>query len=358
MKRLGYSLPFLLVVFTLFVTQNMNQVKTKLYDTNLIFESGSTSQLNFSETGLLDQTETGQNTEAYITSQGLFALSPIDPNNMRQWSLNTMQVPDQKQLESLKTQEVLVAILDTGIDSDHEDLPNVVTTEIDLTGESSPDDIKGHGTHIAGIIAANSDNQIGITGLAPNAKLTNVKVADNNGRSQADILARGVLWAVENGAKVINISIEFDEGYADLEKAINYANQKGCLVIAAASNHTIQPVFPAFYENCLAVVATDKQDCLGSLAYNTDWIDLAAPGFSIYSTLPSNNYGYKSGTSFATAQVSGLATILFGLATDQNDDGRLNDEVREAIIKGAHTSSDGIKRVDFMDSIILINSGN
>jgi thermitase len=357
MKRFGYPLPFLLVVFTLFIMQNINQVNTKLHDTNLIFESGLTSQLN-SEIGLIDQNETRQNTEANITSQGLFALSPINPNNMRQWSLNTMQVPDQKQLESLKTQEVLVAILDTGIDRDHEDIQNVVKIEIDLTGESSPDDIKGHGTHVAGIIAANSSNQIGITGLAPNAKLINVKVADNNGRSQADIVARGVLWAVENGAKVINISIEFDEGYIDLEKAINYANQKGCLVIAAASNHTIQPVFPSFYENCLAVVATDEQDCLGSLAYNADWIDIAAPGFSIYSTLPNNNYGYKSGTSFATAQVSGLATILFGLAIDQNNDGRLNDEVRESIIKGARISSDGIKRVDFMDSIILINSGN
>jgi thermitase len=107
------------------------------------------------------------------------------------------------------------------------------------------------------------------------------------------------------------------------------------------------------------VPAPDENDQIASLSYNGDWIDIAAPGFSIYSTLPENSYGYKSGTSFATAQVSGLAAILYGIASDQNYDGWINDEVREAILNGGQTISlSGIKRINFTNSIAMINAEN
>jgi thermitase len=230
---------------------------------------------------------------------------------------------------------VLVAVLDTGIDKNHEDLCGKVVAEVDLSDSPTTADVYGHGTPIAGIIAADVDNGLGITGLAPECLLINVKVADDDGRCRLSALAAGIIWAVDYGARVINISIEIKESTPDLEKAIDYAWNKGALVIAAAGNDgNSLPVFPAACENCLAVTAIQENGTLAPLANYGDWVDVAAPGMDIYSTLPGNRYGYKHGTSFATAYVSGLAAVLFSLATDTSGDGKLNDEVRRAIETG------------------------
>jgi thermitase len=204
--------------------------------------------------------------------------------------------------------------------------------EVNLTDSPTPSDAYGHGTHIAGIIAASGNNGIGIAGVAPQCRLMNVKVADDKGRCQASAVAEGIIWAVDNGANVINISIELREPSAELEDAVNYAWSQGAVIIAAAGNDGSQsPVYPAYYENCLAVAATKQDGTLAPLSNHGDWVDAAAPGFNIYSTLPQNGYGYKTGTSFATAYVSGLAALLFNVVSDSNGDGRLNDEVRAAI---------------------------
>jgi thermitase len=207
-----------------------------------------------------------------------------------------------------------------------------VLAEVNFSDSSSADDLYGHGTHVAGIIAAYSDNGLGVAGIAPESRLLNVKVADDNGRCQASAVASGIIWAVDNGASVINVSIELREPSAELEAAVNYAWEHGAIVIAAAGNNGNQsPVYPAYYANCIAVAAIGEDDNLALLSNYGDWVDVAAPGFDIYSTLPGDDYGYKSGTSFATAYVSGLAAILFGTLTDTNGDGNLNDEVRAAL---------------------------
>jgi thermitase len=230
---------------------------------------------------------------------------------------------------------VLVAVLDTGIDKNHEDLSGRVVAEVDLSDSPTAADVYGHGTPIAGIIAADVTNDLGIVGLAPASLLINVKVADDDGRCRLSSLAAGIIWAVDYGARVINISIELKESTPDLEKAIDYAWDKGALVIAAAGNDgNSLPVYPAAFVNCLAVTAIQENGTLAPLANYGDWVDVAAPGMDIYSTLPGNNYGYKHGTSFATAYVSGLAAVLFSLATDTSGDGKLNDEVRRAIEAG------------------------
>ena len=230
---------------------------------------------------------------------------------------------------------VLVAVLDTGIDKNHEDLDGKVVAEINLSNSPTANDIFGHGTSIAGIIAADADNNLGIFGLAPESRLINVKVADDNGKCQSSTLAAGIIWAVDNGARVINISIEIKESTPELQEAINYAWNNGALIIAAAGNDgNSLLVYPASYENCIAVTAIQEDGTLAPLANYGDWVDVAAPGLDIYSTLPDNRYGYKHGTSFATAYVSGLAALLFSMATDTNGDGKLNDEVRRAIEAG------------------------
>ncbi|MFC1946568.1 S8 family serine peptidase [Chloroflexota bacterium] len=230
--------------------------------------------------------------------------------------------------------QVVVAVIDTGIDAGHEALYSVVASEINFT--DSPEgalDKYGHGTPIAGIIAANSDNNPGVQGIVSNCRLLNVKVVDDRGRYDMSDLVDGILWAVDNGANVINISIVSGEKSTELEMAIDYAWQNGVIIVAAAGNGgTNIPVYPAAYEHCIAVTAVDDNGNLIPLANYGDWVDIAAPGYKIYSTLPGNNYGYLYGTSFATAYISGLAATIFPLIQDSNNDGNSNDEVRQFIL--------------------------
>lgn len=244
----------------------------------------------------------------------------------KQWALRSIEIADLWQM-TMGSEEVLVAILDTGIDKSHEDLSGKVKAEANFTDSPTADDIHGHGTHIAGIIAA-ENNDIGIIGLAPDCRLLNVKVADDRGRCEVSDLVEGIIWAVDNGAKVINISIEIKETAPDLEAAINYAWNHGALVVAAAGNSgSHEPVYPAYYQNCIAVTAVKEDNSLSPLSNKGNWVDLAAPGYKIYSTLPGDSYGFETGTSFASAHVSGIAALLFSLVTDTNNNGLLNDEV-------------------------------
>ena len=287
-------------------------------------------------------------TGSVLTTQSE-VLVPNDPYVEEQWALSQIQMSKLWQITPGNS-EILVAVLDTGIDQNHEDLKGKVAIEINFTDSLTPGDVYGHGTHIAGIIAANSDNGIGIVGMAPESQLINVKIADDKGRCQASAVAKGIIWAVNNGANVINISVELEKPSLELESAVNYAWSQGVVIVTAAGNEGSQsPVYPACYENCIAVAATRQDDTLAPLSNYGDWVDVAAPGFNIYSTLPDNSYGYKSGTSFASAYVSGLAALLFSVVTDTNGDGRLNDEVRAAIEDGcqqASMNSVGCGRID------------
>jgi thermitase len=254
-----------------------------------------------------------------------------DPYVDMQWAFKQIQVT-QPSILGKGGAEVLVAVLDTGVSYNHEDLEGRVVLTVNLTDSPVADDVYGHGTHIAGIIAANSNNGVGIAGIAPACRIMSIKVADDRGITSAKTMAEGIILAVQQGASIINISAEFFEPSAELEAAIDYAWEQGVLVVAAAGNRGNQtPVYPAYYENCIAVAASTPDGTLAPLSGYGDWVDVVAPGFDIYSTLPGNNYGYKSGTSFAAAHISGLAALLFEVATDTNGNGRVNDEVRAAI---------------------------
>ena len=265
--------------------------------------------------------ETGQNTLTI----------PNDPFFSEQWALDQMNITGLWN-GTRDNGEILIAVLDTGIDCDHEDLKGKIIAEVNFTDSPTVNDLNGHGTHIAGIIAANADNGIGIAGLVPAGKLLNVKVADDYGSCQPATVARGIIWAVDNGAKVINVSLEITDPSAELEQAVNYAWSRGALIVAAAGNRgNDAAVYPAYYVNSIAVAATRPDNTLAPLSNYGDWVDAAAPGFNIYSTLPGNKYGHETGTSFAAACITGLAADLFTIVSDTNNDGRLNDEVRHAI---------------------------
>ncbi len=256
----------------------------------------------------------------------------------KQWALAHLKITDLWQM-TMGSEEILVAVLDTGIDTNHEDLQGKLEAEVNFTESQNSDDIYGHGTPIAGIIAA-GNNQKGILGLAPDCRLLNVKVADDRGRCDVSDLVEGIVWAVNNGADVINISIEINEASLELETAINYAWQEGVVVVAAAGNSgTLDPVYPAYYENCISVTAIKDDNSLSPLSNRGQWIDLAAPGYQIFSTLPGSNYGFETGTSFASAHVSGVVALLLTIVDDSNNDGFKNDEVLEIIKNGSQKSS-------------------
>ena len=256
---------------------------------------------------------------------------PDDESFNKQWALAKIQASEAWASTS-DSSGVLIAVLDTGIDESHEDLDGKVVASVNFSASPTADDLHGHGTHIAGIIAAIADNGVGIAGLDNGCSLLNVKVADDRGFCNAKDVAQGIIWAVDNGATVINMSLTINEPSKVLEQAIEYAWNKGAILAAAAGNYgSSTPVYPAVYNQCIAVTATNENDMLAILANHGDWVDVAAPGANIYSTLPDNTYGSKTGTSMATPHVAGLAGLLLPLASDTNGNGLVNDEVRDAI---------------------------
>ena len=259
------------------------------------------------------------------------AVTLDDPYIDTQWALKQIKLT-QSSAPVTGGAGVLVAVLDTGVSRNHEDLEGRVILTVNLTDSPVADDVYGHGTHIAGIIAASSNNGKGIAGIAPACRIMSIKVADDRGVTSVKAMAEGIIRAVQEGASIINISTEFFEPSAELEAAVDYAWEQGVLVVAAAGNRGSQmPVYPAYFENCIAVAVSTPDGNLAPLSSYGNWVDVVAPGFDIYSTLPGNSYGYKSGTSFAAAHVSGLAALLFEVATDTNGNSRVNDEVRTAI---------------------------
>jgi thermitase len=236
------------------------------------------------------------------------------------WGVDRIEAPQAWQI-TRGDQSVIVAVLDTGISKDNQDLAGRVMDEVNFSDSPTSDDLYGHGTHMAGTIAA----------IAPECRLMNVKVANDVGKCEPSVVARGIVWAVDHGAKVINLSLAMGAS-RDLEEAVNYAWSRGAILVAAAGNKgTSDPSYPAYYDNCLAVAGTNENNSLALLSSHGDWVDVAAPGFNIYSELPRNQHGYKTGTSAAGAHVSGVAALVFSIAEDTNGDGKVNDEVRSAI---------------------------
>ncbi|MBI4084344.1 MAG: S8 family serine peptidase [Candidatus Levybacteria bacterium] len=254
--------------------------------------------------------------DAYVQA----VAAPDDPNFDKQYGLRAIKATAAWNVT--KGKDVVVAVLDTGIDENHPDLKGKVVGRKNFSyPDKAPDDLSGHGTHVAGIIAAKTDNNEGIAGGCPQCKLLNAKVLKNNEQGKQSTVADGIAWAAQQDAKVINLSVSGEEPNGTfLEDAINEAWKSGVVVVVAAGNDgSSQKTYPAAYKNAIAVAATKQDNKIASFSnYGADWVDVAAPGDNIYSTLPPNvsrnesskEYGYLQGTSMAAPLVSATAALV------------------------------------------------
>ncbi|MEN3000716.1 MAG: S8 family serine peptidase [Armatimonadota bacterium] len=259
--------------------------------------------------------------------------TPNDPGYSQQWALPKIQANlawDIWQPQATR----YIAIIDTGIDYNHSDLRNKLRRHSDgttvygynfVSNNTNANDDNGHGTHCAGIAAAEINNGIGVAGVAAwnpavsgynqFIQLMPIKVLDAYGSGTLTAVANGITWAADNGAHVLSLSLGAGSGATTLQNAVDYAWNRGCLVVAAAGNSgSSAPMYPAYYTNVIAVAATDSSDTLTNFSQYGSWVDIAAPGASIYSTYRGNSYSTLSGTSMACPHVSGAAALVWSHA--------------------------------------------
>ncbi|OCQ89891.1 peptidase S8 [Nostoc sp. MBR 210] len=269
---------------------------------------------------------------------------------------------------------VVVAVIDTGVDYNHEDLKNNIWTNtkeiagngIDDDGNGYVDDVRGwnfvnnnnntldqngHGTHVSGTIAGEKNNY-GVTGIAYNAKIMPVKVLNESGSGSYSAIANGIYYAVNNGANVINLSLGGSFSNKTLQNAVEYANSKGVVVVMAAGNDGgSQPNYPARYakNTGIAVGAVDRNNSLANFSNRSGTNELAyvtAPGVEVYSTVPNNQYASYSGTSMATPHVAGVVALMLSANRSLTP-----TQVRQIITETAGNSTQAATASSQIDSI-------
>lgn len=247
-------------------------------------------------------------------SSTAFAAATNDPLLDQQWGLSAIGAPSVWSIT--RGAGIIVAVIDSG-SGPHPDLDanldagRTMFGSIDSVGVTDVDNA-GHGSHVAGIIAAVADNAIGGSGVAPQSRIMPIRVLDAQGSGDSKDVSKAVRFAADNGAKVINLSLGGTTESSTLTAAIQYAVDRNVLVVAAAGNGAADstPKWPAASDLTLAVTAVDRNNSVTSFDQRGDYIDLAAPGTSILSTA-GNDYKFQSGTSMAAAFVTGAAALLF-----------------------------------------------
>ncbi|MGR6004971.1 S8 family peptidase [Bacillus paranthracis] len=219
--------------------------------------------------------------------------------------------------------------MDNGIYKEHEDLKGKVVKEFNTINLNNPIiDETGHGTAIAGIIAAENNN-LGILGVMPNIQLYDVKVLDKQGKGDVDHLIKGIRWCIEQRVNILNISFGLQSESPELKKAIDEAVDSGIIVVAAAGNtYGLGVDYPAKYENVISISSVNKEFKRASSSAKGK-IDFAAPGVDILSTNQDGGYSTYSGTSFATAFATGVIAALLA-----EGDNTLNlDQIKKILIE-------------------------
>ncbi len=242
-----------------------------------------------------------------------------------QWSLQAKRIP-QVWLRGKGSIDVTVAVIDTGVDASHPDLLNRVVTGpdfahkpknlLDRRDKNGAMDEGGHGTHCAGIIAANANNIVGIAGIAPQVRIMPVRVLDEKGLGHQFNVMKGIAYAINQGARIINLSLGGNRTSSVERRFYEAAVQSKTLIIAAAGNGGESLDFPAAYPGVLSVGATNERGELAYFSNRGTALSLTAPGVGILSTYPNQAYAKTSGTSAAAPFVAGVAALVWSQHPD------------------------------------------
>jgi thermitase len=238
---------------------------------------------------------------------------PDDPRLAEQWYLRRIGAPE-AWASARGAEAVAVAVLDSGAALRHPDLKRRIAEHLNvLEDDERPRDRAGHGTAVAGIIAAEHDNALGIAGVAPNARLLVIKVADDGDSAAPRALAQGLREAVERGARVVNLSVEA-RITPEVRDAVAHAIERDVVLVAAAGNsaETVD-YFTDPFPKMIVVGSTDRDDRRAEFSNYGPRVDLAAPGVELLTLYRGGEYGYAAYTSFSAPQVAGAAALLRGL---------------------------------------------
>lgn len=253
-----------------------------------------------------------------LSSSEWDADAPNDPLFDQQWALTKIEAEGAWKMADGK--DITIAVIDSGTDLDHPEFSGRIVDGHDfVNGDDEADDDYGHGTQVAGVAAAAANNDLGIAGLAWDAKIMPVKVLDSRGRGMSSNLTCALYWVADKGAHVVNISIISFGPSLGMQSAINYAVEENVLIFAAAGNlfEDGNPLtYPAALEGVVAVAASDREDGHAWFSSAGSFVDIAAPGVSIFSPFPPSHEEFRSvyGTSLASPHGAGLAALILSIA--------------------------------------------
>lgn len=217
---------------------------------------------------------------------------------------------------------IVIAVVDTGVDALHPDLLGATVAGRDLVNDDlDPSDDEGHGTGVAGVIAARTNNLVGLAGVCWACSLMPVKVLDSTGSGKTSTIAAGIVWAVDHGARVVNMSFGGPATTSTLDAAVSYAARRDAVLVAAAGNSGVDtPFFPAAHPEVIGVAATDEADVVYSWSNHGDSVRVAAPGCNTATWL-GGGYVEFCGTSSAAPVVAAIAGLALSLNPETSKSG-------------------------------------
>lgn len=276
--------------------------------------------------------------EAAVTAEPTFI--PDDPSYPQQWALPLIGMPTAWGLTQ-GDPSIVVAVIDSGVELSHEDLDmaNVWTNPLEEAGQAGvdddnngfvddlhgwdwvsadnvPDDLFGHGTHVAGTLAARTNNGVGVAGMGIDLRIMPLRVLDGRGSGDVSDLISALDYARSQGAQIVNLSLVLRFNSPALNEVVRRLYADGILTVAATGNYGNQVFWPAAYTETLAVAAVDRENQRAVFSNAGPQTDIAAPGVDVLSTYKENSYNNQSGTSMAVPHVSALAALIWSLRPD------------------------------------------
>lgn len=309
--------------------QNMNTLLSRLqaYQSEVLYPGSDTYRVVFnthSDAAELATTLASHPAVAFAQPNYIRHImrTPNDTNIREQWALTNIQAYEAWDITT--GNGILVAVLDTGVMRSHPDLDGKVQPGFNAVADTDQtEDDNGHGTAVAGLIAAKTNNGKGIAGMCWGCSILPIKVLTARGSGSDFGVARGIHYAADAGARVINLSLGGTESSDVLREAVEYAHSRGALIVAASGNERQNGNgvnYPAAYPQVLAVGGTGNTDAVTGFSNTGDYVGIAAPSVGLWTTTIDGEYGPPNGTSFSTPYVAGVAGLVFTLRPDLSND--------------------------------------